>query len=173
MSSLLHSTSRIERVVESHIIQVKETATPDDDEDKDNLFPHDIFKVFAAEKKKHCWDKAKAPELSAQLPLCRLQLPPATTPAADNSRLDAQYHYRSNAEDRQLVSELKEYLLQGKLALTAPAHIFAASPSIRKSFAEKLKLQCVETHEYEVVPAADSQTQAARASRVTTRAGRR
>jgi len=49
--------------------------------------------------------------------------------------------------------------MQGKLALMMPAHIFAASPIIRKNITEKLKLQCVETHEYEVAPGADPQLQ--------------
>jgi len=67
-----HNTSaRIEEVIKSHILQVREAPTLDKEE-----FPQDIFEVFATEKKK-CSDKA--PELSA--------LPPKTpalapTPAA-------------------------------------------------------------------------------------------
>ena len=49
--------------------------------------------------------------------------------------------------------------MQGKLTLTTPAHIFAASPIIRKNITKKLKLQRVETHEYEVAPSADLQLQ--------------
>ena len=41
--------------------------------------------------------------------------------------------------------------MQGKLSLTTPAHVFAASPIIRKDIVEKLKLRRVETNEYEVV----------------------
>jgi hypothetical protein len=64
-----------------------------------------------------------------------------------------QYQYHSNAEDTQLVSELEEYLMQGRLSLMTPAHIFTTSPVIRKNVVEKLKVRQVETNEYEVVPA--------------------
>jgi len=47
--------------------------------------------------------------------------------------------------------------MQGKLALTTPAHVFAASPAICKDVVNKLKVQCVETNEYKVVPRADLQ----------------
>jgi hypothetical protein len=83
------STSRIEEVIESHILQVRESVTPDEEEEE---FSHDIFEVFATEKK--CGDKATAPELSAP--------PPATPapPAASNaSRSNLQYQYQCNAED--------------------------------------------------------------------------
>jgi len=149
------STSRIEEVLESHIIQVKEAATPADDEDEDGFFSHDIFEVFTTKKKKHGDKASKAPELSAPAP----STPAPTAAAIDNSRPDAQYRYRSNAEDHQLVSELEEYLMQGKLALTTPAHIFAASPIIRKNITKKLKLRHMETHEYKVAPGADPQLQ--------------
>ena len=43
--------------------------------------------------------------------------------------------------------------MQGKLALTTPAHIFAASPIICKDVVERLKVRRVETNEYEAVPA--------------------
>jgi len=49
--------------------------------------------------------------------------------------------------------------MQGKLALTTPAHIFATSPIICKNITKKLKLRHVETHEYEVAPGADLQLQ--------------
>jgi len=63
------------------------TVTPANDEDEDGFFSHDIFKVFAAEKKKHGDKASKAPELSAPA----LSTPAPTTAAADNSRPDAQY----------------------------------------------------------------------------------
>jgi len=66
-----------------------------------------------------------------------------------------QYWYQSNAEDQQLVSELEDYFMQGKLSLTTLAHVFAASPTIRKDVVNKLKVQRIETNEYEVVPGAD------------------
>ena len=56
------STSRIEEVAKSHILQVREVVLAVEDEDPAE-FLHNIFEVFAAEKKK---DKAsKAPELLA------------------------------------------------------------------------------------------------------------
>jgi hypothetical protein len=64
------STSRIEEVLETHVLQIKEAAPSDDDE---GIFSHDIFQVFAAEKK---GDKPKAPELSA--PPLTIQAPVAT-----------------------------------------------------------------------------------------------
>jgi len=56
--------------------------------------------------------------------------------------------------------ELEEYLMQGKLALTTPTYIFATSPIICKNITKKLKLQCMETHKYEVAPTANLQLQA-------------
>ena len=117
--------------MESHILQVKESVAPDEDEED---FPHDIFEVFAAEKKKRDNKASKVPELSA---------PPATqaqVTSSGNSRSSSQYRYQSNTEDHWLVSELKDLLMQGKLALTTPAHIFAASPIIRKDIVERLKV---------------------------------
>ena len=137
-------SSRIEEVMESHILQVKESVSPDED-DKD--FSHNIFEVFAAEKKKRKNKASKAPKLSA--------LPPTThAPATSsgNSRPSSQYRYYSNAEDQQLVSKLEDYLMKGKLALTTPAHIFAASPTIRKDIVERLKVQRVKTNKYKAVP---------------------
>ena len=153
-----HNTSaRIKEVIESHILQVREAPTLDEEE-----FLQDIFEVFAAEKKK-CLDKA--PELSALPPKTPA---PAPTPAAQisthapttnlsDSRANAQYRYQSNAEDQQLVSQLEDYLMQGKLSLTTPAHVLAASHAVRKNIAKKLKVRRVETNEYEEVPAKDSQ----------------
>jgi hypothetical protein len=136
-------TSRIKEVVESHILQVKEATSPNKEE-----FLHDIFEVFTTEKKHG--NKAKAPELSAP-PLATS----ATTSAANLSRANVQYRYHCNAEDQQLISELEEYLLQGKLSLTMPAHILAASLPIHKSIANKLKVCHMETNEYEVVHTLD------------------
>ena len=153
-----HNTSaRIEEVIESHILQVREAPTLDEEE-----FPQDIFKVFAAKKKK-CSDKA--PELSAPPPKTPA---PAPTPAAQisthvpatnlsDSWANAQYRYQSNAEDQQLVSQLEDYLMQGKLSLTTPAHVLAASHAIRKNIAKKLKVHRIETNEYKEVPMTESQ----------------
>ena len=138
-------TSRIEEVVELHILQVREATCPNKEE-----FLHDIFEVFATEKKRG--DKAKAPKLTAPPPAAL-----APVSAANLSHSNAQYQYHCNAEDQRLVSELEEYLLQGKLSLTTPTHILAASLPVRKSIADKLKVRHIETNEYEVIHASDSQ----------------
>ena len=96
---------------------------------------------------------SKAPELSVPPPLTQA---PATS--SGSSRPNAQYRYHSNAEDQRLLSELEDYLMQGKLSLTTPAHIFAVSPAIRRNVIEKLKVRRVKTNEYEVVPVEDAQT---------------
>lgn len=137
------STSRIEEVMESHILQVKDAVTSDEDEDE---FSHNIFEVFATKKK--CEDKAKASELSAPPPAPRAPtpstLPPltqASAAASSNSRPNTQYRYQCNAEEQHLIMELEEYLLQSKLSNTTPAHIFAASPTIHKDIAEKIRVR--------------------------------
>jgi len=56
--------------------------------------------------------------------------------------------------------ELEEYLIKGKLLLTTPTHVLAASPAICKNLAKKLKVQHVETNEYKVVATGDSQAPA-------------
>jgi len=149
-----NASARIEEVIESHILQVREVATPDKE-----VFSQDIFEVFAAEKMKR---PGKASEFSAPPPPPPAPAPstsaPAQPPAATSSapRSNTQYQYQSDAEDQQLVTELEEYLMKGKLSLTTPAHVFAASHAVRKNIAKKLKVHHVETNEYEVVPAADS-----------------
>ena len=142
--------SCIEEVMESHILQVKGEITSDEDKDE---FPHNIFKVFAAKKKKH---GAKAPELSAPPPAAQATTPPPLsqpcTTSSSDSCPNSQYQYHSNTKDQQLVSELEEYLMQGRLSLMTPAHIFAASPVIHKNIVKKLKVRRVETNEYEAIP---------------------
>jgi hypothetical protein len=54
-------------------------------------------------------------------------------------------------EDQQLMTELTTWLMSGKLALTTPAHILAASPTICKELSEKLQPQQVETNSVEEV----------------------
>jgi len=148
-----NASARIEEVIESHILQVWEVATPDEE-----VFSQDIFEVFTAEKMKH---PGKASEFSALPPPPPAPAPstsaPAQPPAAASSapQSSTQYQYHSDAEDQQLVTELEEYLMKGKLSLTTPAHVFAASHAVRKNIAKKLKVRRVETNEYEVVPAAD------------------
>ena len=143
--TLLHlkqhnASAKIEEVVEAHMLQVWDTVTSDEDQNEDD-FLQDILKVFATERKKR---PDKASELSAlhpKTPVPALTLvvqAPTTNP--NHSRPNVQYWYQSNAEDQQLVSKLEDYLMQGKLALTTPAHIFAASPAICKDVIDKLKV---------------------------------
>ena len=148
-----HNTSQIEEVVESHIIQVADAIIPA--EDKGQEFSHDIFKVFAAEKTK----PSKASELSAPLLPVQAILPPINASATGLSALqpNLQYCYQCDAEDFQHVTELEDFLLQGKLSLTTPAHVLAASSTIRKDMFNRLKVQRVETNEYEAVFAGDQQ----------------
>jgi hypothetical protein len=140
------STSRIEEVIESHILQVREATNPNEEQEPE--FSHDIFEVFATKKK--CGDKAKAPKLSAPPPVTLL------TSASNPSHPNMQYRYHCNAKDQQLVLELEEYLMQGKLSLTMPAHVLTASHAIHRNLADKLKVYHIETNEYEVVHASDS-----------------
>jgi len=96
------STSRIEEVVETHILQVKEATTVNEETE----FLHDILEVFAAKKKKHDDKKGKAPKLS--VPPQENQACPA---AASNSQPNAQFRYMSNTEDQRLVTKLEDYLM--------------------------------------------------------------
>jgi len=152
-------TSQIEEVVETHILQVKEAATDNEEQE----FLHDILEVFAAKKKKRDDKKGKAPELSA--PPKESQACPT---APSNPRPNAQFRYHSNAKDQRLVTELEDYLMQGKLSLTTPAHVFAASPAIRKDIVDKLKVQHVEANEYKVVSAMNPSSPDVRIARATT-----
>ena len=94
------STSQIEEGIESHILQVRESATPNDEEEE---FLHNIFEVFATKKKRS--DKAKAPKL--------LVPPPAPPAASLAARPNSQYQYQCDAKDQHLVLELEDYLMQG------------------------------------------------------------
>jgi len=143
----MHNTSWIEEVVESHIIQVVDAVIPT--EDKGQEFSHNIFEVFAAKRTK----PSKASELSAPPPPAQVILPPINTSATSPSTLqpNLQYHYQCDAKDFRLVTELEDFLLQGKLSLTMPAHILAASSTICKDMFDRLKVRCVETNEYEAV----------------------
>jgi hypothetical protein len=61
--------------MESHILQVKGAITSEEQEDQEQ-FSHDIFKVFATEKKKYEGKASKAPELSAPPPTAQASTPP-------------------------------------------------------------------------------------------------
>jgi len=125
-------------------LQIKEAVVSSKDEEEAS---HNIFEVFAAKKRKHKVKPSKLPELTTPLPK------QAMTHIANphNSWPNAQFCYQSNTEDQHLISELEGYLMQGKLSLTTPAHIFAASPAICKDIVNKLKVQKVETNEYKAV----------------------
>ena len=112
------------------MLEVREVS--DAEEEEETATPHNIFEVFATEKKRCNSRPSKVPEL--------------TTPqedryqAADVGSACTQFKYQLNVEDRLLVSELEDYLMQGKLSLTTPAYIFAASPIIHKDVVKKLRL---------------------------------
>jgi hypothetical protein len=114
--------------------------------------PIDFFQVLATEKKKRGVRHSNLPEMQSPIhpptPLTPPALVPAessppvpvSSPAAPTTTTSTtapappqtalQYRYQSTAEDQRLISELKSWLMEGKLALTTPAHILAASPSI-------------------------------------------
>jgi len=58
--------------------------------------------------------------------------------------------------------------MQGKLSLTTPAHVFAASPAIRKDVIDKLKVRRMEANKYEVVSAMNPSSPDVRIARATT-----
>jgi hypothetical protein len=60
-----------------------------------------------------------------------------------------QYKYQCHMEDHNLTNQLLGWLMDGMLSLTTPAHILAASPSIHKELADKLKNRRVEAHSLE------------------------
>ena len=140
-------------------MQVTSTTDTEDDSDSDDE-SQDIFKVFAAEKKRHAGKPSKLPEAKPAKPATLEVLPdpqvdpikssPSTQPHSIKdtsqeklSKPPAQYRYQSTAEDQRLVEELLAWLLDGKLTHTTPAHILAASPSIRKDLVERLRVRLV------------------------------
>jgi hypothetical protein len=136
--------AHIEEVTETNILQVTQiTQVLEQDQCEDNGL--DIFQVFAAKRKKRDGKAAQLADLT--------EAPPPDKPPAfldpQAPRSTAQYRYHSNAEDQQLISELYSWLMEGKLSLATPAHILAASPTIHKELAEKLKVCRVETNLYE------------------------
>ena len=169
------SSARIEEITEAHIVQVVDS---EEDPEPDEEHPFDFFQVFAAEKKKRETRRSKLPELRPSTPPSANATPsapaptpppastippPATVPAipsastatapdataSQQARTAPQYRYQSTAEDLRLVSELESWLMEGKLTQTTPAHILAASPTIRKDLVEKLRVRRVETSSYE------------------------
>jgi len=136
-----NSSAHIEEVTETHMYQVSETVSLESDNESDEV-ANDIFQVFATEKKKREANAAKLPELTQPM----AEEPKAS---ASHTRPGPQFRYQATAEDQRLVSELQTWLLEGKLSLTTPAHILAASPAIRKDLVEKLRARRVEANVYE------------------------
>ena len=169
-------SARIEEITESHIVEVVDS---EEDPGLDEENPFDFFQVFATEKKKRETRRSKLPELQPPIPQSANATPSAPTPAtlpapavspptavpavpsvsiptapsdstaSQPAKTAPQYRYQSTAEDLHLVSELESWLMEGKLAQTTPAHILAASPTIRKDLVEKLRLRRVEATTYE------------------------
>jgi len=63
-----------------------------------------------------------------------------------------QYCYQSNAEDQRLIDKLVSSLWQGNLTQVTPAHLYAASPAVRKEILERLHVQHVEVASYGEAP---------------------
>ena len=89
---------------------------------------------------------------SSSTVLPSLPHPSTSGPTLSPSRPAPQYRYQATVEDQQLTIELTSWLINGKLSLTTPAHILAASLVIHKELCEKLRPQRVETSWIEEVP---------------------
>jgi hypothetical protein len=142
----------IEEVVESNLLQIL-AVTELEIEPVSNSGEDlgDVFNIFTAERwKKHDDRATKLPELASPTPPIPSSLShsipdaPSRTPTA--SKASPQYHYHSDAKDQHVVMELQSLLLEGKLSLTTPAHVFAASPSIRQDICNKLKVKCIKAN---------------------------
>ena len=119
----------------------------------------DIFRVFAAEKKKRANKPCRLPEASipkapkpppsGSAPQTASQVQPQTALQPDSHKAPPQYRYQCNAEDQKLIDELVTWLWQGDLMHVTPAHLYAASPSVRKEISERLRVCRVEVTSYE------------------------
>jgi len=188
----LISTSRIEEIADSYTFQVAGASSPNllteldtDSSDSDTDTP-DIFRVFAAEKKKRAHKPSRLPEATppkkpsttkpAEAGNLMPQVesptqvdppkPPSQTrscspapsdlpkpnPPFDPHKPAPQYRYQSNAEDQRLIDELVSSLWQGNLAQVTPAHLYAASPAVRKEISEHLRVRRVEVTSYGEAP---------------------
>ena len=85
-------------------------------------------------------------------PATNVDIPTVNDSPPSTSHPAPQYRYQSNAEDRQLTSELYQWLLDGKLSLITPAHILAACPVIRKELVERLRTRRVDIASFEETP---------------------
>ena len=135
--------------------------TPESDYDTDSNFGNefdedrpDIFHVFAAERKKRANKSCRLPEASTP----KAPKPPPsgpapqvqhkTAPQPDSHKAAPQYQYQCNAEDQKLIDELVTWLWQGDLVHITPAHLYAASPSVRKEISERLRVRHVKVTSY-------------------------
>ena len=187
-SMLTYTASHFEEITDMYILQVAAVSSPElltnadahtpthvnlSNSDNSNSEPN-IFKVFAAEKKR-CSGKApclpeavqrksapnkpapqdKPPMLAPQVDSPKPA--PLTKPVlqVDSAKPSLQYHYHSDPEDLHLLSELHSWFWQGKLDQITPAHLCAASPSIRKDIADQHRVWWVETASYETACTSD------------------
>jgi len=67
-----------------------------------------------------------------------------STPQNDTPTPTPRYRWQSDAEDQRLIDELVAWILEGKLVQITPAHVLAASPSIRKKLVDRLRVRRVE-----------------------------
>ena len=146
-----HTSLGFEATSEVHMAQVT-NVTEDDTPDSQLDELYDVHRVLANEKKKR-ESKAPKPQDPPAQPAATNVVPPpnppaTTKPASSYPRPTQQYRYQSNAEDQQLTNQLLNWLLEGKLAQTTPAHILAASAPIRKDLADRLRTRRVEAGAY-------------------------
>ena len=131
-----------------------------------NKDPPDIFRVFAAEKKKRANKSCQLPEPSIlkapKLPLSdpAPQVPRKTAASFDSHKAPPQYRYQCSAEEMKLIDELVTWLWQGNFPHITPAHLYAASPSVPKEISERFHVRRIEVTPYEepsdrLAPAAD------------------
>ena len=107
---------------------------PESAADSDNLAVdlYSLHEVLAMERKKCESKQNKARETPQPAPSNTAvpTAPSASHPPPTASRPSPQFRYQSNTEDQKLMAELRNWLLEGKLTLTTPAHILAASQAI-------------------------------------------
>jgi hypothetical protein len=133
--------------IQVHMAQIAdalESKPESDNSDNPASELYDLCEVLAIERKRHEPRQPKAQE--APLPAPSNPAPPPALSASHPAtpRQPPQFWYQSSAEDRELTSQLFNWLLEGKLAQATPTHILAASPAIRKDLSEKLRTRCIE-----------------------------
>jgi hypothetical protein len=92
-------------VVVSYILQVQEVTAPAEEEENEQV-SHDIFEVFATEKKKREDKSSKVPKLTMPL-----QDPKNQASSSGAAKPSPQFRYQSNAKNQQLVTELQDFLI--------------------------------------------------------------